>query len=210
MTQIVSLRSTPPGGYQVNTPGRQPWVFMDRDGVWNSIDGFVNSPADLDRALDPKALQAGARLTQAGLHSAVVTNQAGVDLGKMSPETNMAIQERLAQRAEEAGGGLDAIYFCPNGKKFQLPEGEIDGRKPEAGMLVAAARQFGDQVDLADSYMIGDMTTDIAAGKAAGVTTILVKTGFAGKDNKVQVQPDYIAEDLAGAVDWILEREGKA
>ncbi|MFN8607608.1 MAG: HAD-IIIA family hydrolase [Vulcanimicrobiota bacterium] len=207
MTTISSVRSTRPDGFTVNTPGKQPAVFMDRDGVLNSTDGFVNSPEDLDKALLPDALKAVARLSQqTDFPIILVTNQAGIDLGKFTPEQNQAIQERLAQRIGEAGGRIDSIYFCPNGKKFQLPEGEIDGRKPDAGMFFQAAKDYGPRIDLADSYMIGDMTTDIGAGKKAGTQTILVQTGFAGKDGKCDATPDHVAADLSGAVDWILSK----
>ncbi|MBS2036928.1 HAD-IIIA family hydrolase [bacterium] len=207
MTTISSVRSTRPDGFAVNTPGKQPAVFMDRDGVLNSTDGFVNSPDDLDKALMPEALKAVARLSQqTDFPIILVTNQAGIDLGKFTPEQNQAIQERLAQRIEEAGGRIDSIYFCPNGKKFVLPEGETDGRKPDAGMFFQAAKDYGPRIDLADSYMIGDMTTDIGAGEKAGATTILVQTGFAGKDGKCDAKPDHVAADLSGAVDWILSQ----
>ena len=59
-------------------------------------------------------------------------------------------------------------------------------------------------IDLADSYMVGDMTTDSGAGNKAGATTILVETGFAGKDGKCDAKPKHVAKDLGAAVDWIL------
>ena len=208
MTTISLTRSSRPDGFSVNTPGKQPAVFMDRDGVLNVTDGFVNSPDDLDKRLMPQALAAVAKLSQNTEYPIIlVTNQAGIDMGKFSPEQNQAIQERLAQRIEEAGGRMDSIYVCPNGKKFQVPEGEVDGRKPDAGMFFQAAHDYGSKIDLADSYMIGDMTTDIGAGKNAGATTILVKTGFGGSDGKCDAKPDHVADDLSAAVDWILSKE---
>lgn len=184
---------------------------MDRDGVFNAIDLHINTPEQLDEALIPSSLAAVARLSkQPDFKLVLVTNQGGVDAGMMTPEANQAIQERFVQRVEEAGGRMDAVLFCPNGKKFQVPAGEVDGRKPDAGMFYFAAQHFGAQVDLADSYMIGDMTTDIGAGKKAETTTILVQTGFAGKDGKVNAQPDFIKKDLAEAADFILAREGRS
>lgn len=210
-TNITSVRSTPRGPLETNTPGKQPCVFMDRDGVFNTTDGFVNSPEDLDKALMPGAVASIARLTAAGIPAVLVTNQGGIDSLHVTDEQNRAILGRLEQRVEEAGGHLDAIYYCPNGNKYQPPAGEIDARKPSGGMLIAAAREFGARVDLADSYMIGDMTTDIAAGKAAdaAVTTVLVETGYGGKDGKVVVTPDHTSADLSTAVDWILSRESR-
>lgn len=195
-----------------HTPGRQPCVFLDRDGVINTAEGFVNSPEDLDQKLMPQALQALARLSkESAIPIVVLTNQGGIDEGHMTEEEAKAILERLAQRVEEAGGRLDAIYFCPNGKKFNPPSGETNARKPKPGMFFQAALDFGSTVDLADSYMVGDMTTDIAAGEGAtsDLTTILVKTGFAGKDGKVHATPDHISMDLSEAVDWILARESR-
>ena len=206
-TSINSCRSSRPDGFSVNTPGKQTAVFLDRDGVLNSTDGFVNSPEDLDKALIPASLAAIAKLSQqSDFPIILITNQGGIDIGKFTPEQNQAIQERLSQRVEEAGGRMDSIYFCPNGKKFQLPEGDADGRKPDAGMFYQAAKDYGGRIDLADSYMVGDMTTDIGAGNKAGTTTILVETGFAGKDGKCDAKPNHVAKDLGAAVDWILSQ----
>jgi D-glycero-D-manno-heptose 1,7-bisphosphate phosphatase len=210
MSIIAAVRSTPREGFSVQTPGKQRAVFMDRDGVFNQVDAHVNSPDQLDAALMPKSLAAIAKLSQNSDYKLIlVTNQGGVDAGFMTPEVNHSIQERLLQRIEEAGGRLDAIYFCPNGKKFKVPEGHADGRKPDAGMFFEAARHFGDQIDLADSYMVGDMTTDIAAGEKAhpDLTSILVLTGFAGKDGKVEAKSDVVKADLAEAVDYILAQK---
>jgi D-glycero-D-manno-heptose 1,7-bisphosphate phosphatase len=212
-TIIQGVRSCPKQAIQVNTPGKQVAVFMDRDGVFNLVDKHVNTPEQLDAALMPKQVQAAARLSrETDFKLVLVTNQGGIDAGFMTEEQNLAIQQRLEQRIEEAGGNLDAILFCPNGKKFQVPEGHADGRKPDAGMFYFAAQHFGNEIDLADSYMVGDMRTDIKAGENADsrLTTILVQTGFAGKEttNKVEVTPDFVKADLAEAVDFILSREG--
>lgn len=207
MTPIQSVRSVPAGGIQVNTPGRQPCVFLDRDGVLNTTDALVNSVADLERQLMPDSLRALARLHQAGIPTILVTNQGGVDRGRLTAEENEAILTLLADRIEEVGGQLDMIYYCPSIEGTPVPEGHVGGRKPEAGMLFQAARDFGSALDLADSYFVGDMTTDIAAGHAAGVTTVLVQTGFGGADGASEIAPLLARPDLEAAVDWILQRE---
>ncbi|MEW6284549.1 MAG: HAD-IIIA family hydrolase [Candidatus Eremiobacterota bacterium] len=209
-TPIIKVVSTTRDGVRTGTPGVQAGVFLDRDGVVNAMDRFVNTPEDFDALAIPASIQALARLTrETDLPVILVTNQGGVGKGSMSEEVNRAILERVAERVEEAGGRMDALYWCPNRPGFQVPDGEVDGRKPEAGMLVQAARDFGPEIDLTDSYMIGDMTTDIAAGENAhpGVTTILVLTGKAGQDGKVEITPDHVSRDLADAVDWIITRE---
>jgi histidinol-phosphate phosphatase family protein len=209
-TPIVRVTTAPLQPLAIDTPGRQPCVFLDRDGVINSMDRFVDTPEDLDAALMPQAVEALARLrreTQAKI--VVVTNQGGVGMGKMSDKTAQAILARLAQRVDEAGGHLDAIYYCPTSPRAPHPEEGVDARKPAPGMLIRAAEDFGTQIDLADSYMIGDMTTDIAAGENATpkVTSILVRTGSGGRDGKEKTAPDHVADDLSAAVDWIVARE---
>lgn len=211
-TSIVSTTSAPRTGFQLDTPGRQPCVFLDRDGVLNTTDGFVNTPEDLDRQLIPASVEALARLSrETSARIVLITNQGGVSAGKMSPEQAEAILERLSQRVEEAGGRMDAIYYCPNARRFEPPAGEVDARKPEPGMVYRAALDFGSQVDLADSYFIGDMTTDLAAGERADprLVSVLVETGFGGRDGKVDIQPDQTCADLAEAVDWIIARESQ-
>ncbi len=207
---IRSVSSAPSAPPKINTPGHQPCVFLDRDGVLNTTDGFVNSPEDMDNQLIPESVEALARLAQRTSASIVlVTNQGGVGYGKMSAPQVESILERLSERIEAAGGRFDAIYYCPNRKDEQPPEGHITARKPSPGMFYQAASDFGDEIDLADSYMIGDMTTDIAAGEAATplMTSILVETGFGGEDGKVDIQADQRFENLSEAVDWIIERE---
>lgn len=207
--QIKAVTSACREGLATHTPGRQTAVFLDRDGVINSIEGFVNSPEDMDRQLLPEAVRALARLSrESDAKIILVTNQGGVGTGRMTDGQCRDILQRLGQRVEEAGGRFDALYYCPSPSRLKGSE-QVDARKPEAGMLLQAAHDFGPSIDLADSYMIGDMTTDIAAGENAlrDLTSILVETGFAGRDGKVVAHPDHVARDLEAAVDWILARE---
>lgn len=209
-TPIVEVRSASREGIRVNTPGRQSAVLMDRDGVLNTIDGFVTSPEKMEQALMPEALQALARLDrETDLFKGVLSNQGGIDEKHMTRETNRQIMEVLADRAEAAGGPLDVIYYCPNGHGYQPPPGEESARKENGGLFLALAHELGDKLDLADSYYIGDMSTDMAAAKAAypGMVAILVETGFAGKDGKSNVKPDVVCKDLGAAVDYIIARE---
>ena len=102
---------------------------------------------------------------------------------------------------------IDAIYYCPHHPDAGFP-GEnkalkiiCDCRKPKPGMLLNAARDFN--TDLSQSYFVGDSERDIMAGKAAGVTTIGLKTGHGLKSAKVL--PDYFLENLKEAVDFIID-----
>jgi len=203
-TPIRFVQSASREGVVTHTPGRQGCVFLDRDGVLNAIDGYIRTPEELDANLWPEALQAVARLSrETSLKIVLASNQGS----KGGPKEETA--QRLLQRIGEAGGRLDAIYICPNNRFYVPPEGEENARKPAPGMLLQAARDYGEEIDLADSYFIGDMTTDIAAGESAetDLTSVLVLTGFAGKDGRAEATPDHVSADLAEAVDWIIARE---
>lgn len=206
-TPIIEVRSASRQGVRVQTPGRQVAVLMDRDGVLNRMDHFVNTPAQMQDALIPESMEALGRLDrELPCYKALLTNQGGVDEGHMTPETNRAILQVVADQAE---GHLDAIYFCPDGRDYHAPAREESARKPEAGMFLALAHDLGPSVDLADSYYIGDMTTDIAAAKAAypGMVAIQLESGMGGKDGKCHVKPDVICRDFSAAVDYIIARE---
>lgn len=201
---IVFVKSASRDGVLTHTPGRQVCVFLDRDGVLNEIDGYVKTPEELDAHLFPEALAAVARLSRESNVKIIVASNQGSFNGQKE-----ATAQRLLQRIEEAGGRLDAIYLCPNNKFYVPPEGEENARKPAPGLLLQAAHDFGPAIDLADSYFVGDMTTDIAAGESAegDLTSVLVETGFGGKDGRAVATPDHTAKDLTEAVDWIIARE---
>jgi len=160
----------------------------------------------LDERIIPEFLDAVARLSrETDARIFLVSNQGQQWIPLKEQE---AVMRHLVDPVEERGGRIDAVYICTNDKKWTPPEGEENGRKPAPGMLLAAAIDNGDAVDLADSYMVGDMTTDIAAGESAhpDVTSVLVKTGYGGKDGKVKIEPDHTSADLGAAVDWIISR----
>lgn len=174
-------------------------VFLDRDGVIiRQLEGYLSDPSRLE--LLPGAAEAIRRLREAGFAVVVVTNQAGVGYGYLTAETLAAIHVRLREALSQEGAALDGIYYCPH-----TPEDNCSCRKPSPGMLLRAAEEMG--LDLSRSYLVGDMTTDIAAGKRAGCFTILVRTGFGGADGRADSAPDAVCADLAAAADLILERE---
>ena len=110
----------------------------------------------------------------------------------------------------QQGAYVDDLYFCPHhpdrGFEGEVRELKIkcDCRKPAVGMLLRAAREH--QIDLQESWMIGDMTVDVQTGKNAGMKTVLLKTGAAGSDQKYDVQPDVTAANLLEAVQIILQK----
>jgi len=181
--------------------GRVAAVFLDRDGVINE-NAFVNDPDDL--VLIPGAGEAIARLNHACLPVVVVTNQGGIAMGHLTEETLGVIHAELRRRLAGAGASVDAIYYCPHIANARLIAYRIDCpcRKPGTGMLEKARDDLG--IALSKSALVGDSTSDILAGIRAGCRTILVETGFGGKDGKVSAVPDAVVADLSAAVDLIL------
>ena len=150
----------------MNTPG----IFVDRDGVviWNWR-RYVRRPEDC--VWIPGAVNALARLSRAGYRVVLVTNQPGVDLGRLSAEDVRRVHGTIAQRVATLGGVLDGAYCCPHDAHRDCP-----CRKPRAGMLLQASEELG--IDLRRSYVVGDRASDLYAGREAGVRGILVLTGW--------------------------------
>ncbi|HYG56374.1 MAG TPA: D-glycero-beta-D-manno-heptose 1,7-bisphosphate 7-phosphatase [Burkholderiales bacterium] len=150
-------------------------VILDRDGTINEdSDHYIKSPDEL-RPIEG-SLEAIARLTQAGYRIVVATNQSGIARGLFDTSTLIAIHALLQRQAAQAGGRIDAFFFCPH-----AADSSCQCRKPQPGMLVEVARRFN--VSLKDTYMVGDARRDLEAAVAAGARPVLVLTG---KGEKVQ------------------------
>lgn len=189
----------------------RPAVFLDRDGVLNIEVGYIHHVEDLN--LIPGVAQAVRQLNDRGIFCCLVSNQAGPARGYYPASHVDALHDRLCRLLqEEAKAHLDALYYCPY---LSAPEGGKDPaytrwsawRKPNTGMLVAAA--WDHDLDISRSFMVGDKATDVDMAHNAGCTGILVQTGYGDRvlsgDYQHHTQPDYIARDLATAVDWILQ-----
>jgi D-glycero-D-manno-heptose 1,7-bisphosphate phosphatase len=139
-------------------------------------------------------------LAKLPLHILVVSNQAGIPLGKFTVEQMSAFNHELRIQLERAGGRIDAFYYSPYPEAKDLPPGSSPSlySKPSPGMLLEAARDF--DLDLKRSFLVGDKTSDIAAGQRVGCTTLLVRTGSAGREEgAMSVKADFCVEDLSGA-----------
>jgi len=188
----------------------KPAVFLDRDGVLNQEAGYIRNLDDL--LLIDGVAKAVRSLNDHQIFCCMVSNQAGAARGYYQLSHIDALHERLQYLLkQEAGAHLDALYYCPS---LSAPEGGINPdftyystwRKPNTGMLVAAAWQH--DLNLTKSFMVGDKATDIDLARNAGCKGILVKSGFGEEvlagTYQHRVQPDYTANDLPDAVDWIL------
>jgi histidinol-phosphate phosphatase family protein len=173
-------------------------VFLDRDGTINKEVDALRNVTQL-RVL-PGAASAVKKLNRLGFLVVVVTNQPVIARGWLTEKGVDEIHGVLIRRLGRRGAKIDAIYYCPhhpnaNLKKYRM---QCHCRKPNIGMIQKAVREIG--ISRRSSWMIGDSGRDIAAGKKAGIKTILVKTGYKGKDVDYGVKPDFVARNLEAAV----------
>jgi D-glycero-D-manno-heptose 1,7-bisphosphate phosphatase len=173
-------------------------VLLDRDGTIVVERNHLTDPEGLE--LLPNAAAGIRKLNELDLPVAVVTNQAAVGRGLLTRERLKTIHARLLLVLAREGARLDGIFFCPH-----VPEDNCQCRKPATGMLEQAARELDG--DLARSFLVGDKASDIAAGRAAGCRTLLVKTGYgAAQTFPAGEEPDAVVDDLLAA-SAAIERE---
>lgn len=188
----------------------KPAIFYDRDGVLNVEIGGVHQPDALQ--LIASAGPALKKVNRAGIPAICVTNQPDLAKGMFTFDDLRRVFAALDTALAEHGAYLDDTYFCPHhpekGWPGEVPELKIDCecRKPGAGMLKAARDMHN--LDLEQSWIIGDKYCDIAAIKSVGGRGVLVRTGHNGadRDKFPNVTPDFIADDVGQATDYILER----
>jgi D-glycero-D-manno-heptose 1,7-bisphosphate phosphatase len=176
-------------------------IFLDRDGVINeNRSDYVKSWNEFHFL--PESLEAIAKLTQAGYRIIVCTNQAGIARGSISLGALEDIHRRMRTEVANAGGYIDAIYYCPHAK-----DANCACRKPRPGMLLRAHDEL--HVDLSESILIGDSITDIRAGQAAGVHCMLVLTGLGREQLHDHYQdadsPFLISPSLKQAAELIVQ-----
>jgi histidinol-phosphate phosphatase family protein len=186
-------------------------VFFDRDGTLNLEVNHLNSPDQL--ILLNGAAEAVRRINRAGILAVGITNQPVLARGEITREGLQKVHAYLDRLLGEGGAYLDRMFVCPHHPDKGFP-GEIaelkvkcSCRKPQTGLFDLAVQELN--ISRRESWMVGDTTSDILAGKRAGLRTILVRTGYAGRDFKYDVEPDFVANDLAGAVDWILHKHSE-
>ncbi len=169
-----------------NLHNKQKAIFLDRDGVINKYVGFLRDITEFE--LVDGVTDAIKKINQSGYLAIVVTNQPVIARGEVSYGELEAIHNKMETLLGADGAYLDAIYYCPHhphkGYEGEVPELKIDCecRKPKPGMLLQAAEDFN--IDLAESYMIGDSESDIEAGKAAGCKTVGIgETALGNSEN---------------------------
>lgn len=146
-------------------------LFLDRDGVINVDYPYVHKTEDFEFIDGIFELVRKAR--DFGYIVLVVTNQAGIGRGYYSEDEFLALTEWMKSQFAERGSDIDSVYFCPDHPLYGVGCYRRDSplRKPAPGMLLQARDEF--DVDMARSVMVGDKKTDMLAGAAAGVGTLL-------------------------------------
>jgi D-glycero-D-manno-heptose 1,7-bisphosphate phosphatase len=178
-----------------DTPQLRPAVFFDRDGTLMEEVNYCRE-AELVRAF-PGAADALLALREAGYRRVIITNQSGIGRGLIRMEEYDAVQAELLR---QLGGEIDAVYFCPD-----APGAPSLRRKPETGMVEEAIAEVGILRDA--SWFIGDKEADLLCGRAAGLRTILVRTGY-GSECDCAHLADVVCGDVVEAVGWILSEAG--
>lgn len=160
-----------------NLANPQKAIFLDRDGTINEYVGFLRTPAEM--RLIPGAAEAIRKINDSGYLAIVITNQPVIARGEVTVEQLDEIHRKMATLLGHEGAFTDALLYCPHhpdsGFEGEVKELKIncDCRKPKPGLLLEAARRFN--IDLSQSYMIGDSEADVLAGQAAGCRTILIE-----------------------------------
>ena len=182
-------------------------VFMDRDGTISEEVGYVNHPARY--RVFPYSAEAVRLLNEAGWLAILVTNQAGVARGYFTEDIIGQVHNVLTEELEKQGARLDAIYYCAHHPTVGVEPYRLDCdcRKPKPGLIERASQEF--EIDLAQSWMIGDRYSDIELARNAHTRAALVLSGYGRGEWEYQRsawhhEPDMVADDLLDAVKKIV------
>lgn len=166
-------------------------IFLDRDGTINVDKGYIYKPADLE--IIPRVVE-GLKKVWAKYQLIIVTNQAGIAKGIHAEEDYQNLKLALYNQLLTKGVYISAEYFCPH-----KIEDNCNCRKPKTRMLEQAAQDLN--LDLRQSWMIGDKATDILAGMNSFCRTIHILTGA---EKKTPVYANFFAKDMVEAIEIIL------
>jgi D-glycero-D-manno-heptose 1,7-bisphosphate phosphatase len=192
----------------------RPAAFLDRDGTLNQlvVDTLSGLPESPLRAEDVRLIEGAAAaahsLADAGFALVCVTNQPAAAKGRVSVEQLLSVHERVLALLRDEGVELDASRLCLHHPEAVVAElaGGCACRKPAPGMLLDAARELG--IDLTRSWMLGDTDADVAAGRAAGVRTVLITAPGSSHKRAGAAHADLLATDLADAAAQLLGGHG--
>jgi D-glycero-D-manno-heptose 1,7-bisphosphate phosphatase len=167
---------------------KQKAVFLDRDGTLIEEVNFLSTVEETE--LFPFTIEALKLLRDAGFLFFITTNQSGIARGYFDASAVNAIHAKIQNELKANGLQIESFHFCPH-----FPDAGCKCRKPNTGMIEQALENF--EIDLSESWMVGDKILDIEMGFNAGTKTALVKTGYGEKHkDELTRKPDIIAENL--------------
>ncbi len=180
-------------------------IFLDRDGTINHDPGYIKDPSEII-ILDGVSEGLKKLKEKFGFKIIVVSNQAGVSKGLMTREDVEAVNLRVNQLLQYEGASVDAFYYCPYHPDFDPPEKTIC-RKPSPFMIVQAAEEY--EIDLSNSYMVGDKASDVECGLNANVKSILISGQNLEKEistlHNLGKKPNFVAANFIQACDYIIK-----
>lgn len=187
---------------------------MDRDGVINELiyygeHGIVDSPFTVDQfRLLPGVSEAIKRLHDGGFKVVLISNQPGIAKCHFSEADFALIRQKMNSLLDGKGAQIDAEYYCLHHPEANVPSlrQACSCRKPKPGLIYQAAKDW--DIDLAQSWLVGDGLSDITAGKSAGMKTILLgkmKCELCSLMDSADAHPDAIMPNLLEASEYILE-----
>jgi len=179
------------------TKSKNGAIFLDRDGTINVDKSYVYRLEDFE--FISGSLNALQLLSKTQYKLIIVTNQSGIGLGLYTQADYNKVTNYMLAEFKKHKIRVDKIYFCSHS-----PEKRCNCRKPQQQMIKNAQNEFN--IDLKNSFVIGDKTSDIEFGKRAGCKTILLETGLAGKDGRFRVKPDFVCKNLLEAAKLIIRK----
>ena len=191
-----------------NLSHKQKAIFLDRDGTINRYVGFLSKVSQMK--LEPQAAEAIRLINESEYLAIVITNQPVIARGEVTFSGLDQIHNRMYTLLGKERAYVDGLYFCPHhpdrGFKGEVPElkFDCDCRKPKTGLIKKAVADFN--IDLSDSWLVGDTKIDVQTGMNAGTHTILLNSGDPDKkEKKYDVRPDLTAKNLLDAVRQIVK-----
>lgn len=181
-----------------NLRNKQKAIFLDRDGTINKYVGYLRTPEQFE-LLDGVG-EAIRTINLSGYLAIVVTNQPVIARGEVTVDGLQEIHNKMETMLGKEGAYLDGVYYCPHhpdkGFAGEVEELKIvcECRKPKAGLLLQAAKDFN--IDLSQSWMIGDSENDVLAGRNAGCKTALIGETDYGQNLQFTSLLDFVKEIL--------------